>query len=192
MRFASGFVLVCVLPLVGVLSTSVAQEKNDGGKAPPEAVAKWRQLRFGLFIHWGPVSLKGTEIGHSRGLQVPIEEYDNLYKRFNPVKFDADEWVKIAKDAGVKYIVHITKHHDGFCMFDTKQTDYNIMHTPFGRDIIKELACACRRQQMRSWALLLCLRLVAPRLPTRQPQGQDPQAAPQSRPLRAVYVQATR
>ena len=148
MRFASGFVLVCVLPLVGVLSTSVAQERNDGGKAPPEAVAKWRQLRFGLFIHWGPVSLKGTEIGHSRGLQVPIEEYDNLYKRFNPVKFDADEWVKIAKDAGVKYIVHITKHHDGFCMFDTKQTDYNIMHTPFGRDIIKELACACRRQQM--------------------------------------------
>ena len=104
---------------------------------PPEAVAKWRAMKFGMFIHWGPVSLKGTELGHSRGVQVPIEEYDNLYKRFNPVKFDAGQWVKIAKDAGMKYVVLTTKHHDGFCMCDTKQTDYNIMHTPFGRDVLR-------------------------------------------------------
>jgi alpha-L-fucosidase len=92
------------------------------------------------------VSLRGTEIGWSRGTQVPIEEYDNLYKRFNPAGFQADQWVAIAKDAGMRYIVLTTKHHDGFCLFDTKHTDYNIMHSPFGRDVVKELAAACQKQ----------------------------------------------
>lgn len=114
--------------------------------ASPEAVAKWQDMKFGLFLTWGPVSLKGTELGHSRGREIPIEEYDNLYKQFNPVEFNADEIVKLAQDAGTKYIVFVTRHHDGFCMFDTKLTDYNIMHTPFGRDIVGELATACRKQ----------------------------------------------
>ncbi len=105
----------------------------------------WREARFGLFIHWGPVSLKGTEIGWSRGAQVPTEEYDQLYKQFNPTRFDADEWAQIARDAGMKYLVITSKHHDGFCIWDTKLTDYNIMHTPFGRDILKELSAACKK-----------------------------------------------
>jgi alpha-L-fucosidase len=109
-------------------------------------LAWWRGARFGMFIHWGPVSLKGTEIGWSRGAPIPIAEYDSLYKRFNPVKFNADQWVKIAKDAGMKYMVFTTKHHDGFVMFDSKQTDYNIMNSPFGRDVVKELSEACRKQ----------------------------------------------
>ncbi|MEI6049489.1 MAG: alpha-L-fucosidase, partial [Bacteroidota bacterium] len=70
----------------------------------------WKDARFGMFIHWGPVSLKGTEIGWSRGKEIPVEEYDTLYKQFNPVKFNADEWVKLAKDAGMKYIVFTSKH----------------------------------------------------------------------------------
>ena len=116
-------------------------------KAANEArLACWRDARFGMFIHWGPVSLKGTEIGWSRGAPIPIQEYDSLYKRFNPVKFNADQWVKIAKDAGMKYMVFTTKHHDGFCMFGTKQTDFNITGSPFGRDVVKELADACRKQ----------------------------------------------
>ncbi len=106
----------------------------------------WRQARFGMFIHWGPVSLKGTEIGWSRGAQVPTAEYDQLYTKFNPTKFDADAWVKIAKDAGMKYIVLTTKHHDGFCLWDTKYPDFNIMHTPFHRDVVGELSAACKRQ----------------------------------------------
>ncbi len=108
----------------------------------------WQDARFGMFIHWGPVSLKGTEIGWSRGSEVPIEEYDNLYKQFNPSNFNADEWVKLAKDAGMKYIVFTSKHHDGFCMWDTKYTDYNIMNSPFKRDVMKELADACKKQGM--------------------------------------------
>jgi hypothetical protein len=103
---------------------------QDAAPVTPAAIKNWQDARFGMFIHWGPVSLKGTEIGWSRGQQVPVEEYDNLYKQFNPTKFNADEWVAVAKAAGMKYIVLTTKHHDGFCLWDTKQTDYNIMNSP--------------------------------------------------------------
>jgi len=102
--------------------------------------------RFGMFIHWGPVTLRGTEIGWSRGAPVPAEEYDELYHRFNPTNFDANAWARLAKSAGMKYLVLTSKHHDGFCLWDTKFSDYNIMHTPFGRDVTKELARACRKQ----------------------------------------------
>lgn len=116
----------------------------------------WRDAKFGLFIHWGPVSLTGGELSwcrkgperrgdHQNVLppQVPAEEYDQLYKRFNPTKFDARQWVKIAQDAGMKYLVMVCKHHDGFSMFHTKLSDYNIANTPFQRDVVKELADAC-------------------------------------------------
>jgi len=121
---------------------------GDSPKFPPvqpEAMKKWQDRRFGMFIHWGPVSLTAQEIGWSRGAQTPIEVYDNLYKQFNPTNFNADEWGKIAKDAGMKYIVLTTKHHDGFCLWDTKQTDYNIMNSPFHRDVVKELSAACKQ-----------------------------------------------
>ena len=111
-----------------------------------QALERWRQMRFGMFIHWGPVSLTGHEIGWSRGRETPIEKYDNLYKEFNPTQFDAGQWVGVAKAAGMKYIVLTTKHHDGFCLWDTKQTDYNIMHSPFGRDVVRELSDACKKQ----------------------------------------------
>jgi hypothetical protein len=110
----------------------------------------WKDLRFGMFIHWGPVSLKGTEIGWSRGREIPVEEYDNLYLEFNPVNFDADAWVQLAKDAGMKYIIFTSKHHDGFCMWDTKYNDYNIMNSPFKRDVMLELAEACKNME---WTL---------------------------------------
>lgn len=114
-------------------------------KPDPAALARWRDMRFGMFIHWGPVSLTAKEIGWSRGGGTPIEVYDNLYKQFNPTAFNADEWVAIAKAAGMKYIILTTKHHDGFCLWDTELTDYNIMNSPFGRDVVKELAAACRK-----------------------------------------------
>lgn len=138
-----------------------AQSGNDALHAPAESMAQWRQRRFGMFIHWGPVSLKGTEIGWSRagqrrghrtghGTQIPVEVYDNLYKQFNPVKFNPDQWVQIAKDAGMKYMVFTTKHHDGFCNFDSKLTDYKItsLKSPYGKDIVGQLADACHRAHM--------------------------------------------
>ena len=135
-------VLLSALPIL----VALAGEKAAAPTPHDARLAQWREARFGMFIHWGPVSLKGTEIGWSRGAGVPIAEYDNLYKHFNPVEFDADAWVKTAKDAGMKYIVLTTKHHDGFCLWDTKQTDYNIMNSPSHRDVVKELAAACKRQ----------------------------------------------
>jgi alpha-L-fucosidase len=125
---------------------TAASPTGDLLTAKPEAVEAWKDMRFGMFICWGPVSLTGQEIGWSRGNQTPIKEYDDLYKRWNPDKFDAREWVKVAKDTGARYIVFLLKHHDGFCLWNTKQTDYNIMNGPFKRDITKELAAACREQ----------------------------------------------
>jgi len=124
------------------------------------SLAWWQDARFGMFIHWGPVSLQGTEIGWSRGGErrgrpdkstgsVPVDVYDNLYKQFNPVDFDADEWVQIALDAGMKYLVFTTKHHDGFTMFDSQLTDYDIIATPYGRDIVKQLADACHDKGLK-------------------------------------------
>ncbi len=103
------------------------------------------EKRFGMFIHWGPVSLRGTEIGWSRANQVNKEEYDNLYKEFNPALFNADAWVKTAKDAGMKYLTITAKHHDGFCLWPTAYSEYNIMNSPFKRDIVGELANACKK-----------------------------------------------
>jgi alpha-L-fucosidase len=144
----------CILLLVAgcFFAAVAAAAETQAPDTTPPAVAKrldaWRAAKFGMFIHWGPVSLKGTEIGWSRGAQIPVEEYDALYKKFNPTAFNADEWMKIAHDAGMKYVVFTTKHHDGFCMWDTKQTDFNIMHSPFGRDVVKELAAAAKRHAL--------------------------------------------
>lgn len=101
--------------------------------------------RFGLFIHWGPVSLRGTEIGWSRDREVPKDDYDSLYKEFNPVLYDADAWVSLAKEAGMKYLTITTRHHDGFCIWPTKYTDYNISNTPYKKDILKPLSEACKK-----------------------------------------------
>ncbi len=141
-----------LLFLLLLASALAAQNLGGGGEANPAlhtnraSLEKWRDMRFGMFIHWGPVTLRGTEIGWSRGKQVPTEEYDKLYKEFNPVLFDADEWVRIAKAAGMKYIILVTKHHDGFALWDSDYTDYDIMAGPFKRDIVKELSEACKRR----------------------------------------------
>jgi len=142
-----------VLSPIAVLWTLLASIAAHGAevqaepwlKPDPAALQRWQAMRFGMFIHWGPVSLTGHEIGWSRGRETPIDEYDSLYKRFNPTKFDADQWAAVAKAAGMKYMVLTTKHHDGFCLWETRQTDFNIMHSPFARDVVKELAAACKR-----------------------------------------------
>jgi alpha-L-fucosidase len=141
--------------------TSAWAAEPRGVETPQERAARlawWREARFGMFIHWGPVSLKGTEISWSRGNSnpqcpnsgpIPVAVYDNLYKQFNPTKFDAAEWAGIAKDAGMKYVVLTAKHCDGFLLWHSKVSDYNMAATPFGRDICAELAGAVRKQGLR-------------------------------------------
>jgi len=114
-----------------------------------QSMKDFMDLRFGMFIHWGPVTLRGTEIGWSRNHQVAQNDYDSLYKEFDPVLFDADAWVKTAKDAGMKYIVITAKHHDGFCLWPTAYTKYNIMQTPFKKDVVGALAKACKKYDIK-------------------------------------------
>lgn len=152
--------IICLAPVVETCRAEASAKPGPWWQnAKPEAMRRWQDMRFGMFIHWGPVSLKGTEIGWSRGGPrrgrndvatgaVPMAEYDNLYKTFNPVRFNADEWVQIARDAGMKYLVFTSKHHDGFSMFDTRQTDYKITSkdSPYRKDVCKQLADACHKQ----------------------------------------------
>ena len=143
----------CALPLAALPAWTQAAPG-----APAAAIERWKDLRFGMFVHWGPVSIVGTEISWSRAGErrgrhdahtrnVPVEVYDNLYRIFNPVKFNPDQWVQLAKDAGMKYLVFTTKHHDGFCEFDSKLTDYKITspRSPYGKDIVRQIADACHR-----------------------------------------------
>ncbi|MDP4225620.1 MAG: alpha-L-fucosidase, partial [Bacteroidota bacterium] len=145
----NNLVLFIIIIIVSHSLSWNTYSQTDGSKKTignEKKIEEWKDARLGMFIHWGPVTLRGTEIGWSRGNEVPVEEYDNLYKQFNPVNFNADDWVSVAKAAGMKYIVLTAKHHDGFCLWNTRQTDYNIMNSPFKRDVVKELAEACKKQ----------------------------------------------
>ena len=127
---------------------ALANGNEDILQARPESIEAWKDMRFGMFVCWGPVTLTGREIGWTRGNPTPIQDYDNLYKKWCPDKFDASEWVKVARETGARYIVFLLKHHDGFCLWDTRYTDYNIMNGPFKRDVAKEIAAACKEQKI--------------------------------------------
>lgn len=148
--------LVLLLVLTLSMQNIFAQTKEQDRK-----MKWWREARFGMFIHWGPYSILGgvyndylqraggTEWIMNR-CKIPVEEYQAITKTFNPVKYDAEAWVKLAKDAGMKYLVITAKHHDGFAMFKSKASNYNIVDfTPYKKDILDELAKACRKHGMK-------------------------------------------
>jgi alpha-L-fucosidase len=156
----SALALSFALTILAWPGTSAWAVGPGGSETPQDRAARlawWREARFGMFIHWGPVSLKEAEISWSRANSnpkcpnngpIPVAVYDNLYKKFNPTKFDAKQWVAIAKAAGMKYMVLTAKHGDGFRLWDSKVDDYNIMHTPFRRDVCAELAKAAHEAGM--------------------------------------------
>lgn len=111
---------------------------------------KWfEEARFGMFIHWGPFSLLGSGEWVMNNRNIHYKDYQRLATFFNPIDFDAKKWVSIAKSAGMNYITLITRHHDSFSLWDTKASDFNIMNTPFKRDVVKELADECHRQGVK-------------------------------------------
>jgi alpha-L-fucosidase len=133
------------------------------GETPQQRDARmhwWREARFGMFVHWGVYSVpagvyKGKEIPGigewimNRG-RIPVAEYKQFARQFNPVRYDPDAWVRLAKEAGMKYIVITSKHHDGFALFDSKATDWDVVDaTPYGKDLLKPLAQACRRHGLK-------------------------------------------
>jgi alpha-L-fucosidase len=151
-----------VLPSPGIESEFISLEESNWATTLRTDDRKdwWRDARFGMFIHWGlyaiPAGKWGDRTDYGEWIRssahIPREEYESLRGRFNPAKFDARAWVKLAKAAGMKYITITSKHHDGFCLFDSKETDWDVMSTPFKRDIIKEMAEACKEE-----GITLCL-----------------------------------
>jgi alpha-L-fucosidase len=141
--------LLCLQALAGTDETPAQRQAR---------MKWWREARFGMFIHYGPVTLTGQEISWSRANSnpkcpnngpTPVEVYDNLYKNFDPTNFNAGDWAGLAKAAGMKYVVLTAKHCDGFLLWDSKVDGYNIMATPFKRDLCAELAKAVRKDGLR-------------------------------------------
>ncbi|PYX94720.1 MAG: alpha-L-fucosidase [Acidobacteria bacterium] len=141
-------------------SAPAQQPTKQTKEAPNPRLDWWRQARFGMFIHWGLYAIPAGEwkgkpiagIGEwiMNRAKIPVTEYEQLAKQFNPTKFNADQWVSIAKNAGMKYIVITSKHHDGFAMYGSKVSPYNVVDaTPFHRDPMKELAAACKKAGIR-------------------------------------------
>ncbi|MCX5677108.1 MAG: alpha-L-fucosidase, partial [Planctomycetota bacterium] len=148
----------CILVVCGgALPLAEAQAPPAAAKETKERrdarMQWWREAKFGLFIHWGLYAVPAGEWGGQKNYgewimcncKIPVKEYAKLATQFNPVKFNAKAWVRMAKDTGMKYIVITAKHHDGFAMFRSKADPFNIYDaTPFKRDPLKELAAECR------------------------------------------------
>jgi alpha-L-fucosidase len=157
-QFFLAFVVVAAATVAVAGGSQNRQPAPDSAK---EARLSWfREAKYGLFIHWGLYAIPAGEWKGKRSLglgewimnrsQIPVREYEALAAQFNPGKFDADAWVQLAQDAGMKYIVITSKHHDGFAMFKSNVSNYNVVDaTPFKRNVLKELADACARRGMR-------------------------------------------
>ena len=142
--------LLIALTIILFFQNSYCQEGYVPSDENLKARAWFKDARFGLFIHWGVYSVLGDGEWVMNNQNISIEEYEKLPSFFNPVYFDAEEWVLMAKDAGMKYITITSRHHDGFSMFDSKASDYNIVEkTPYGKDVLKMLAEACKKHDMK-------------------------------------------
>ena len=160
LRLKSVLTLLVLSAVMEVSAQTTNSTATETLEQRAERMAWYHDARFGMFIHWGPYAAfggeyKGKRVGWiSEWIQhngrIPAKEYEDVAASFNPVKFDAHQWVKLAKDAGMKYIAITSKHHDGFCMWDSQLTDYSIAKwTPFKRNVIAELASECEKQGLK-------------------------------------------
>jgi alpha-L-fucosidase len=135
-----------------LISHTALPQKTGGGELNPgiytneKSLEQFKNMRFGLSIHWGPNVNAAKEISWSRGKETSKEEYDTLYKQFNPVKFNSSGWVKLIQDFGMRYVLITSKHHDGFSMWHSDYSVYDVEATPFKRDILKELSDECSKK----------------------------------------------
>ncbi len=151
-----GIVLLFLISLLGCQAESYIPG-SETAVEHNERMEWWRDARFGMFIHWGLYAVPAGEWGDSKDhaewirttAKIPLDTYNQFIDEFNPSKFNAAEWVKLAKIAGMKYIVITSKHHDGFCLWDSKYTDFDIMSTPYEQDILKQLAKECEKEDIK-------------------------------------------
>lgn len=151
------------LLLLPLITTITPAQTTESAKSSPVSwlpgetleqrdsrMAWWREAKFGMFIHWGLYCIPADGEWHMRQHKEPYAVYSKLASEFNPIKFDADAWMSLAHDAGMRYVVLTTKHHDGFAMFHSKASPYNVVDaTPFKRDVVKEISAACPRHDLR-------------------------------------------
>jgi alpha-L-fucosidase len=133
------------------VSSLLAANAQSYTPTPENLAARenFQDMKFGMFIHWGASSVLGAGEWVMNNRNIRVNEYSNLIRVFNPIDFDAKAWVATAKAAGMKYITFITRHHDGFSNWDTKQSDWKITNTPYGKDALKQLADECHKQGMK-------------------------------------------
>jgi alpha-L-fucosidase len=146
-RLVTAMIFVCLLVL-----SAAAQKKqlfNETTSQKEDRMAWWKDARFGMFIHWGLYSLPARHEWVRNKERISNEVYQKYFNLFNPDKFDPKKWAKEAKAAGMKYAVLTTKHHEGFCLFDSKYTDYKATNTPAGRDLVKEFVDAFRAEGLK-------------------------------------------
>lgn len=145
--FLNALVGLIFLSLTANSQLCLAQTQTPGNR--PERLEWFRDLGFGMFIHWNVDGTLGGVISHSlvgASAEYTKRYFDLLPKAFNPRKYNPDDWAALAKLAGMQYVVFTTKHHAGFCMFETKTTDFDVMHTPYGKDITRQFVDAFRKQ----------------------------------------------
>lgn len=157
------FAIAAIVMLSIFAPPALAAVEGRPGETPEQRDARmawWREARFGMFIHWGVYAVpagtyNGKRIGGigewimNRG-KIPVAEYKQYANQFNPVRYDPDAWVRLAKEAGMKYMVITSKHHDGFALFDSAVTDWDVVDaTPYGKDLLKPLAEACRKHGLK-------------------------------------------
>jgi len=140
--------LFSLLFAVALTGTAFSQSYSPA-PANLEARKQFQDNKYGMFIHWGLSSVLGHGEWVMNERNIRVKDYQRLLRAFNPVDFDAAKWVATAKNAGMKYIVFITRHHDGFSNWDTKQSDWKITNTPYGKDVLKLLSEECRKQGIK-------------------------------------------
>ena len=155
--------IIACLVIQGLLISAAAQSYAPA-KENLEARKQFQDDKYGMFIHWGLSSVLGDGEWVMNNRNIKVVDYTRLLPAFNPVDFDAAKWVATAKNAGMKYIVFITRHHDGFSNWDTKQSDWKITNTPYGKDVLKMLADECKKQGYKIGIVLFNTGLVSQRL----------------------------
>ena len=147
--FKIGMILVLLLATLAMQNTVSAQYKNETAEQKSKRMEWWTDSRFGMFIHWGLYALPARHEWVKNNERMTNEQYQKYFEEFNPDLFNPKEWARMAREAGMKYVVLTAKHHEGFCQFDSKFTDYKSTNTPFGRDVIKEYVEALRAEGLK-------------------------------------------
>ncbi len=141
-KISISFILICLVKLLSAQTYTPTSENLA-------ARQQFQDMKFGMFIHWGASSVLGSGEWVMNNRNIRVDEYTNLIRVFNPIDFNAKEWVATAKNAGMQYITFITRHHDGFSNWDTKQSDWKITNTPYAKDALKQLAEECHKEGIK-------------------------------------------